>query len=82
MEYSITVLELIKRPIIRTDHHEEFLNKMTDEEIENWYKEIEHNLLIDEIIVSKFPDLNDMFSSKFIDRSILYKLIKLGNNGK
>ena len=33
MEYTIEIEELIKRPIIRSDKPEEFLNKMTDNEI-------------------------------------------------
>lgn len=76
MEYSITIEELIKRPIIRNDNSEEFLNKMTDEEIKQWEKEVELNLL-EEGVVQKFPDWNAAFLAKTIDRGILYNLFKL-----
>lgn len=33
MEYSITIKELIKSPIIRNDFDEEWMNKMTDDEL-------------------------------------------------
>lgn len=38
--------ELVDRPIIRNDKSEEFLNKMTDEEIQEWEKQIKLNSLI------------------------------------
>jgi hypothetical protein len=76
MEYSITIQELIKRPIIRNDKAEEFLNKMTDEEIHQWEKEVEQ-ILFGEGVVQKFPDWNVEFLAKTIDRGILYELFKL-----
>jgi hypothetical protein len=39
MGYSITVQELIKRPIIRTDFDEEWMNKMTDDELNQFDKD-------------------------------------------
>jgi hypothetical protein len=76
MEYSITIQELIKRPIIRNDKAEEFLNKMTDEEIHQWEKEVE-KILLGEGVVQRFPDWNVEFLAKTIDRGILYELFKL-----
>ena len=75
MEYTIGIEELIKRPIIRDDRPEEFLNKMTDDEIRQWETEVEQNLLEDGVI-QKFPDWNAAFLAKSIDRSILYNLFK------
>lgn len=45
MEYSITLKELIERPIIRNDYDEEWMNKMTDDEIKQYEKEVEQILL-------------------------------------
>jgi 16S rRNA C967 or C1407 C5-methylase (RsmB/RsmF family) len=75
MEYSITIKELIKRPIIRNDQPTEFLNKMTDNEIEQWEKEVEQELL-ENGVKRKFPDWNAEFLSKTIDMRIFYKLFK------
>lgn len=75
MEYTIEIEELIKRPIIRSDKPEEFLNKMTDNEIRQQEVEVEQNLLEDGVI-QKFPDWNASFLAKTIDRSILYNLFK------
>ena len=75
MEYTIGIEELIKRPIIRNDRPEEFLNKMTDEEIKQWEIEVEQ-ILLEEGTVQKFPDWNVAFLTKCIDRGILYNLFK------
>ena len=74
--YRIKIEELVKRPIIRNDKAEEFLNKMTDKEIHQWEKEVEQ-ILLEEGVVQKFPDWNAEFLAKTIDRSILYNLFKL-----
>jgi len=76
MKYTISLEELIKRPIIRDDSWLEFLNKMTDEEINQFEKEIEI-ILESEGIEKKFPDWNTSFLEKMVDRDILYKLFKL-----
>jgi len=75
MAYTIGIEELIKRPIIRNDKPEEFLNKMTDDEIRQWEIEVEQTLL-KEGVVQKFPDWNAAFLAKSIDRGILYNLFK------
>lgn len=72
MEHTIKIEELIKRPIIRNDKSEEFLNKMTDDEIRQWENEVKQNLL-EQGVVQKFPDWNVAFLAKSIDTSILYK---------
>jgi hypothetical protein len=79
MKYTIGIKELIKRPIIRNDHSEEYMNKMTDEEILQWEAEIDQSLLA-EGVDKKFPDWNAAFLAKIIDRSILYNLMKLGES--
>ncbi len=75
MKHTITINELIDRPIIRNDKLEEFLNKMTDSEIEQWEFEIEQTLL-ENGIIKKYPDWNVEFLTKTIDFSILYKVFK------
>lgn len=75
MEYTISIQELIERPIIRNDKPEEFLNKMTDQEINQYEKEIEQ-ILSEEGTNKIFPDWNAAFLAKAIDRGILYKLFK------
>ena len=77
MKYTIGIKELIKRPIIRNDQSEEYLNKMTYEEILQWEAEIDQSLLAAGVD-KKFPDWNAAFLGKIIDRSILYDLMKLG----
>jgi len=76
MVYTITIEELIKRPIIRDDKPEEFLNKMTDDEINQWGKEVEENLLASGV-PKQYPDWNAAYISKMIDMGILYKLFKI-----
>lgn len=74
MEYTISMQELISRPIIRNDQVEEWLNKMTDEEILQWDKET-HDMCLEEGTPNIFPDINAAHLSKHIDRTILYKLL-------
>ena len=75
MGYSITVQELIKRPIIRTDFDEEWMNKMTDDELNQFDKE-SYDISIKEGTIEKYPDINVACLSKHIDRRILYNLFK------
>lgn len=81
MEYTLTIQELIQRPIIRNDNAYEFLNKMTNEEIEQWDKEAEQ-MLKDEKVPEMFPDWNAAYLAKIIDRQILYDLFTEANNTK
>ena len=78
MSYTITIDELINREIIRDDHSEEWLNKMTDEEIDEWFEEAT-KICMNEGVERKFPDINSAVTSKLIDRDILYKLSKIEN---
>ena len=75
MKYSISLDELIARPIIRKDHAEEFLNKMTDEEIGQWEKETVQ-MLDDGSIKPEFPEYNAAFLAKTIDQEILYEIYR------
>jgi 16S rRNA C967 or C1407 C5-methylase (RsmB/RsmF family) len=81
MKYTLTIQELIQRPIIRNDNAYEFLNKMTNEEIEQWDKEVEQ-MLKDENVPDMFPDWNAAYLAKVIDRQILYDLFIEANNTK
>jgi hypothetical protein len=76
--YSITIQDLLERPIIRNDFEEEWMNKMTDEELSQFDKE-SYQLCLEEGTPEKYPDINAACLSKHIDRSILYKIIKEEN---
>ena len=71
MEYTVKIGELIARPLIRNDQTYDFLNKMTDEEIDQWDKEVAE-MLKEEKVPEIFPDWNAAYLAKLIDRQILY----------
>lgn len=73
--YSIDIKELINRPIIRNDYAEEFMNKMTDEEILIYQQEV-NEILVKEGVRKTFPDWNVGLLTKRIDREIMYRLLK------
>jgi len=64
--YSITLEELLERPIIRADFDEEWMNKMTDEELSQFDRESYQFCLN-----KGTPQM-----TKYIDRAIMYKLMK------
>ncbi|MFW6246726.1 MAG: nucleoside 2-deoxyribosyltransferase [bacterium] len=76
MTHKISIRELIERPIIRDDSWLEYLNKMTDIEISEFEKEIE-TILENEGVEKKFPDWNQSYLSKIVDRDILYNTFNL-----
>lgn len=76
--YSITIQELLERPIIRNEFDEEWMNKMTDDELNQFDKET-YQMCIENGTPEKVPDINAACLSKHIDRNILYKLLKQGN---
>jgi len=76
MKYSISIEELIKRPIIRNDAWLEYLNKMNDDEIVQFEKEIEE-ALIEKGIEKNFPDWNAAYLSELVDRDVLYNTFYL-----
>jgi hypothetical protein len=78
MEYTLTIQELLQRPIIRNDNSFEFLCKMTDEEISKWESEV-MQILKEKNVPEIYPDYNAAYIAKIIDRQILYDLFKLGN---
>jgi|LauGreDrversion4_2_1035121.scaffolds.fasta_scaffold01706_10 hypothetical protein len=73
--YTIKIKELLERPIIRNDYDEEWMNKMTDDELNQFDRE-SLQLCIEEGTPEKYPDINAACLSKHIDRGILYKLHK------
>ena len=77
-QYTISVRELIDRPIIREDFNEEWMNKMTDEEINQW--DVETYTMIQDEGITGYHDVNGAHLSKHIDRCILYKLFKQAKN--
>jgi len=74
-KYSIPLMELLTRPFIRDDQAYDYLNKLTDEEIEQRYKEVEL-ILEEEGVSKKFPDWNAARLAKLIDSDVLYKVFK------
>ena len=82
-EYSITIKELIERPNIRDDFNDSdsWMNKMSDEEIDQWDKEA-YAICKEEGTPQKYPDMNAAHLTKHIDRGILYKLFQMGDKPK
>ena len=78
MEYSLKIQDLVNRPIIRNDRPEEFMNKMTDDELEMMESEIS-DILKSNCVDKKFPDWNSAYLSKIVDRGILYRRIQMGS---
>lgn len=76
--YTITIQDLLERPIIRSDFEDEWMNKMTDEELSQFDEE-SYQLCLEEGIPEKYPDINAACISKHIDRGILYEIIKEAN---
>ena len=77
MGYSITVQELIKRPIIRTDFDEEWMNKMTDDELNKFDKE-SYDISIKEGTIEKYlTSMLLVYQNILID---VYYIICLNNN--
>ena len=77
-QYTLSVRELIDRPIIREDFNEEWMNKMTDDEINQWDKET-YAMIQDEGII-EYPNVNGAHLCKHIDRGILYELFKIAKD--
>ena len=73
--YSITIQELLQRPIIRNEFNEEWMNKMTDEELAQFDKE-SYQFCLNEGVQEKYPDINAACLSKHIYRTILYNILK------
>ena len=78
MQYSTTIIELIHRPIIRTDQVHEYMNKMTDDELIQRDQEI-YAILEADGMKKVFPDWNAAYMSKQIDSHILYEIYKQGD---
>lgn len=76
--YTLPVHELVDRPVIREDFNEEWMNKMTDDEIKQWDEET--YAILREEGITEYPDLNSAHLSKYIDRGILYELFKIAKN--
>lgn len=74
-QYSITIQDLLQRPIIRNDFDEEWMNKMTDEELSQFDKE-SYQFCLENGTPEKYPDINAACLSKHIDMTILYKILK------
>jgi hypothetical protein len=75
-EFSISVQELLERPDIRNDYegNEAWMNKMTDEELNQFDKEC-REMCSESGIPKTYPEMNAAVMSKYIDRGIMYKLL-------
>lgn len=74
--YTISIDELLKRPIIRNDFEEwEWMNKMTDEELSKMDEEIYAGL--DSEGIHGLSDRNSAHLAALIDFGIWYKLFKM-----
>jgi hypothetical protein len=74
MEYTITIGELIDRVQIRSDKSFEWENKMTNEELEQFESEV-----VKMCIDDGAEDTAVCYTSKIIDREILYKVFSLAD---
>jgi hypothetical protein len=75
--YSITIAELVKRPIIRKDFYEEWMNKMTDEELDIRDDET-HQICKESGMLETLADMPVAYLTKQIDTTIMYNLVKSG----
>lgn len=75
MGYKIPLQALVFRPIIRSDMPEEFLNKMTDAELLEWYDELREEFLKQGVDES-MPRWKLLFEEKIIERRDIYELFK------
>ena len=74
MEYSLTIDELLDRDQIRSDKSFEWENKMANEELDQFYSEVEQ-----QCISEGAEDTAMCITTKIIDREILYKLFSMAD---
>ena len=74
MEHRITINELINRKQIRSDHSFEWLNRMTDDEIQEFDDELDVELT-EMGVDHTFPQWNSTVTAKYIDRDIMFRLM-------
>lgn len=75
MAYTLKLQALVYRPIIRSDMPEEFLNKMTDAELLQWFSELKVELLkrgIDESMMT----FKSKFDEVILERKDIYEIFK------
>jgi hypothetical protein len=73
--YSISIEELINRPLLHYQYDEEWLNKMTEQEILQYESEV-RDILVKESIFNKDISIEEARLAKYSSRTTLYKLIK------
>lgn len=86
MEYATKIKEqikeLIERPVIRNDFNEEWMNKMTDEEIDQFEKESYQMCLEKGGPDADSEEIITKWVANYIDRGILYELFKEQKNNE
>jgi hypothetical protein len=75
MRYKLPLQALVFRPVIRSDMPEEFLNKMNDKEILEWYNEL-RNEFLEQGLDESMPRWKLLFEEKIIERRDIYELFK------
>lgn len=87
MEYTNKIKELVERPIIRDDFDEEWMNKMTDEELDQFEKE-SFEMCLEKGSTEQYSDethseeIITKWVANYIDRGILYELFKERKNNE
>lgn len=74
-KYSISIEELLNRPILHFQYDEEWMNKMTEDEILQYELEA-RAISIQEEIQDKSQSLEILLRQKYRDRTIIYNLLK------
>ena len=75
MEHKLSLYTIVKREAIRTDQIFDWLNRMTDDEIEEYYDELYAELKRIGV-KQEFPQWQSTLMSKDIDRDIVYRVIR------
>lgn len=87
MEYTNKIKQLVERPIIRDDFDEEWMNKMTDEELDQFEKE-SFQMCLEKGSTELYSDetyseeIITKWVANYIDRGILYELFKERKNNE
>lgn len=82
MKYTTSIEELVERPIIRDDFDEEWMNKMTDEELDQFGEE-SYQMCLEKGDPDADPEeIIMMLGANYIDRGILYELFKERKNNE
>ncbi|MFW6225360.1 MAG: hypothetical protein ACOC3V_00210 [bacterium] len=75
--YSTKIPKLVNRPIFRNDYPHEFMNKLTNKELEIYIKEVQDQVKESGITVSKNINyFNKMVNHRIREREEIYQFFK------